>query len=168
MLLPDRRRTIREGNAVISHAYSAAIAVVIATGGILAASDARAALGQRAASVDTDVTRLAAIARASNVQAAYTVHTISLPSGTLVREYAGTDGVVFGVAWSGPTLPDLKTMLGTAFDRFANASATRGHGPLAVSERDLVVYSSGHLRAFSGHAYLPQALPAGVDASVVR
>jgi len=86
----------------------------------------------------------------------------------VVREFARADGIVFGVAWEGPTLPDLKATLGAAFDRFTAASPTRGQGPLAVAADDLVVYSAGHLRAFSGHAYLPHALPAGVDAGVVR
>lgn len=151
-----------------SHVYSGAIAVALAAAGSMVATSTYAALGQRAESIAADRTHFAAIAQASSVQAAYTVHTITLPSGTVVREYVGTSGIVFGVAWDGPTLPDLKTMLGTAFERFANASPTRGAGPLAVSASDLVVYSSGHLRAFSGHAFLPQAVPAGVDAAVVR
>lgn len=151
-----------------SHVYSGAIAIALAAAGLTAAPDARAALGQRVDSVAADATRLVAIAHASAVQAAYTVHTITLASGTVVREYVGADGIVFGIAWEGPTLPDLKTTLGAAFERFVNATPTRGGGPLAVSADDLVVYSSGHLRAFSGHAYLPRALPTGVDAGVVR
>ncbi|RDU98555.1 DUF2844 domain-containing protein [Trinickia dinghuensis] len=144
------------------------MAVALAAASFIAAPGAQAALGQHVDSVATDATHLSAIAHASIVQGAYTVHTITLPSGTVVREYVASDGIVFGVAWEGPTLPDLKTTLGTAFDRFVSASPTRGGGPLAVSANDLVVYSSGHLRAFSGHAYLPQALPAGVDAGVVH
>lgn len=153
-----------------SHIYSGAtaIAVVLAATGVAAPSAAEAALGQHVDSIAIDATHLSAVARASSVQAAYTVHTITLPSGTAVREYVGVNGVVFGVAWDGPTLPDLKTTLGASFDRFANSSPTRGGGPLAVSTSDLVVYSGGHLRAFAGHAYLPHALPAGVDAAVVR
>ena len=151
-----------------SHFYSSAMAVALAAASTLAAPQAQAALGQHVESITNDATHLTAVAHASIVQGAYTVHTISLPSGTLVREYAGADGIVFGVAWEGPTLPDLKTTLGAAFDRFATANATRGGSPLAVSADDLVVYSGGHLRAFSGRAYLPHALPAGVDAGVVR
>ncbi|MGN6649331.1 DUF2844 domain-containing protein [Trinickia sp.] len=151
-----------------SHVHSGAIAVALAAAGWLAAPVAQAALGQHVDSVSTDATHLAAISHASIVHGPFTVHTITLPSGTVVREYVGSNGIVFGVAWDGPTLPDLKATLGTAFDRFASANPTRGSGPLAVSASDLVVYSSGHLRAFSGHAYLPQALPPGVDASVVR
>jgi hypothetical protein len=30
------------------------------------------------------------------------------------------------------------------------------------------VFSGGHLRAFAGHAYLPQAVPAGVDVNVIQ
>jgi hypothetical protein len=168
-LLPGLRRISSEGNVVKPHFFSGAImAVALASAGFVAAPVARAALGQPADSVATDATHLSAIAHASNVQAAYTVHTMILPSGTVVREYARADGIVFGVAWEGPTLPDLKATLGAAFDRFTAASPTRGQGPLAVAADDLVVYSAGHLRAFSGHAYLPHGLPAGVDAGVVR
>lgn len=151
-----------------SHLFSSAMAAALAAASLIAAPDAQATLGQHVASVATDATRLTAVAHASIVQGPYTVHSITLPSGTVVREYAGADGIVFGVAWEGPTLPDLKTTLGAAFDRFASANPTRGGGPLAVSADDLVVYSGGHLRAFSGRAYLPHALPAGVDAGVVR
>ena len=151
-----------------SYVYSCAAAVMLATASFIAASDARAALGLPVESVTADAARLAAVAHSSSAQGAFTVHIVTLPSGTVVREYVAANGMVFGVAWEGPTLPDLKTTLGAAFDRFATASPTRGGGPLAVSASDLVVYSSGHLRAFSGHAYLPQALPAGVDAGVVR
>lgn len=99
---------------------------------------------------------------------AYTVHALTLPSGTLVREYVTANGVVFGVAWAGPTLPDLKTTLGAAFDQYVAATATRRATPLAVSSSDLVVYTAGHLRAFSGYAYLPQAVPPGVDVGVIQ
>jgi hypothetical protein len=93
---------------------------------------------------------------------------MTLPSGTVVREYVAANGIVFGVAWEGPTLPDLKSMLGTSFDVYVAATTTRRGTPLAVSNSDLVVYSAGHLRAFAGHAYLPQAVPAGVDVGVIQ
>ena len=151
-----------------TYVFSRAVALALTAASVIAASDARAALGQHVESIAADAVQLAAVAHSSSVQGAYTVHIVTLPSGTVVREYAAANGIVFGIAWEGPTLPDLKTMLGAAFDRFATASPTRGGGPLAVSSNDLVVYSSGHLRAFTGHAYLPQALPAGIDAAVVR
>jgi len=129
---------------------------------------AHATLGQNVSTVDGDQSRLRAVAHTANTQSAYSVHLMTLPSGTLVREYVARNGIVFGVAWEGPTLPDLKSMLGTSFDAYVAATTTRRGTPLAVSNSDLVVYSGGHLRAFSGHAYLPQAVPAGVDAGVIQ
>ncbi|MEX3857569.1 hypothetical protein QF001_002562 [Paraburkholderia youngii] len=129
---------------------------------------AHATLGQNASTVDGDQTRLHAIAHAASAQGAYSVHTLTLPSGTQVREFVAANGIVFGVAWDGPTLPDLKAMLGASFDVYVAASATRRGVPLAVSNSDLVVFSSGHLRAFTGYAYLPQAVPGGVDVSVIQ
>lgn len=129
---------------------------------------ARATLGGNVSSVGNDQVRMHATAHTVASQTAYTVHQITLPSCTVVREYVGTNGIVFGVAWDGPTLPDLKTTLGAAFDQYVAATATRRSTPLAVSNDDLVVFSGGHLRAFVGHAYLPQAVPAGVDVSVIQ
>ncbi len=129
---------------------------------------AHATLGQNVSSVDSDQTRLHAVARAATTQSAYSVNLLTLPSGTVVREYVAPSGIVFGVAWEGPTLPDLKSMLGSSFDTYVSATTTRRGTPLAVSSSDLVVYSSGHLRAFAGHAYLPQAVPTGVDVGVIQ
>jgi hypothetical protein len=129
---------------------------------------AHAALGQNASTIGTDQTVLHAVAHSASSQAAYTVHLLTMPSGTLVREYVAPGGTVFGVAWQGPTLPDLKTTLGASFDQYVSATATRRGTPLAVSNSDLVVFSGGHLRAFAGHAYLPQAVPAGVDVNVIQ
>jgi hypothetical protein len=132
---------------------------------------AHATLGQNVSTVDSDQTRLRAVARAAIItgaQSAYSVHLLTMPSGTQVREYVARNGIVFGVAWEGPTLPDLKSMLGASFDAYVAATATRRGTPLAVSNADLVIFSGGHLRAFSGHAYLPQAVPAGVDVGVIQ
>ncbi|WP_233837440.1 DUF2844 domain-containing protein [Paraburkholderia sp. ZP32-5] len=129
---------------------------------------AHATLGQNASTIDSDQSRLHAVARAATTQHAYSVHRLTLPSGTQVREYVAANGIVFGVAWDGPTLPDLKAMLGASFDTYVAANATRRGAPLAVSNGDLVVFSSGHLRAFTGYAYLPRAVPAGVDVSVIQ
>src|SRR5215831_7981724 len=45
--------------------------------------------------------------------AKYTVHEIKAPSDTVVREFVSPAGTVFGVAWSGPATPDLRTVLGS-------------------------------------------------------
>jgi hypothetical protein len=37
-----------------------------------------------------------------------------------------------------------------------------------VSTGDLLIFSTGHMRAFAGHAFLPLAVPAGVDIGVIQ
>jgi hypothetical protein len=125
-------------------------------------------LGQNVGSVAGDLVLMHAVAHTIDTRPGYAMHRITLPSGTLVREYVAPGGQVFGVAWEGPTLPDLKTVLGTAFDQYVAANATRRATPLAVSNSDLVIFSSGHLRAFAGRAYLPLAVPADVDPGVIQ
>jgi hypothetical protein len=129
---------------------------------------AHATLGQNVTTIANDQTRLRAVAHTSTTQTAYSVHVITMPSGTVVREYVAPGGIVFGVAWDGPTLPDLKGMLGESFDEYVAATTARRGTPLAVSNSDLVVFSGGHLRAFTGHAYLPKWVPAGVDTGDIQ
>jgi hypothetical protein len=156
-----------EGKLVIA-IYRTGIACAMFTATCALSLPAQATLGERVSSAGSDQVRMHATAHGATSRIAYTVHLITLPSGTVVREYVAANGIVFGVAWEGPTLPNLKAALGEAFDQYAAATAMRRATPLAVSNDALVVFSGGHLRAFAGYAYLPQALPAGVDASVIQ
>lgn len=109
----------------------------------------------------------------SAAAAPYTVRQTTLASGTVVREYLSSDGTVFGVAWSGPQMPNLSELLGSYFPQYAstvtaNRRSGRMHGPGVVAQQGLVVHSGGHIGAFSGSAWLPQALPAGVAASDIE
>jgi Protein of unknown function (DUF2844) len=99
--------------------------------------------------------------------ASYTVRTTTLVTGTVVNEYMGANGAVFGIAWRGPRIPDLPTLLGSYFPQYVQGVQTQRangarRGSASVVGSDLVVRSGGHMGAFAGHAYLPQALPAGV------
>jgi hypothetical protein len=99
--------------------------------------------------------------------APYTVRSTTLATGTVVNEYLGADGVVFGIAWKGARMPDLPTLLGNYFPQYVQGIQAQrangvGRGPVSVVGSGLVVRSAGHMGAFAGHAYLPQALPAGV------
>jgi hypothetical protein len=135
----------------------------------LLALPASATLGEMSTSVEADRASMKASTRV--VPAAnYSVHVIDSPSGTAVREYVSQDGMVFAVAWRGPLMPDLRQTLGRYFERYsAAASAKRsGRGQVTVRESDLVVQSGGHMRAFSGRAYLPLLLPAGVTLDEVQ
>lgn len=108
---------------------------------------------------------------ANTTDAVYTVSQSTLDSGTVVREYSDTAGKVFAVSWRGPTLPDLRTLLGEKFavmNAAAGQRARAGHSQLALDQSDMVLVSSGHMRAFAGHAWIPSALPAGFDTTSIE
>ena len=130
---------------------------------VLAPHPAFATLGEPETSVASDAAEFKASVK-SMEQANYRVHQIQLPSGTVLREFAAPDGIVFAVAWNGPSMPDLRQTLGAYFNAFAAAAKAPhgGHHMLQVQQDQFVMQSSGHMRAFTGRAYLPQALPAGV------
>jgi uncharacterized protein DUF2844 len=130
---------------------------------------ADAALGGTDATVQADQAQLAATIR-TMPSARYTLHELKAASGTTVREYVSPAGTVFGVAWAGPSLPDMRQLLGAHFDEYAAALAARRtrRAPVLVQLPTLVVQSSGHMRAFTGKAYLPQGLPQGVAASEIQ
>jgi hypothetical protein len=109
----------------------------------------------------------------SSTAATYTVRQITLASGTVVREYVSQSGVVFGVAWNGPQMPPLDSLLGTSnFSQYvAGVKAARklhGRGPGNVEQDGLVVHSGGHMGAFSGQAWLESAVPSGVSTSDIQ
>jgi Protein of unknown function (DUF2844) len=125
---------------------------------------ASATLGEPEASVKADVAQLNGSITVTD-RTGYRVHEIQLSSGTLVREFVGPDGKVFGIAWKGPTIPNLRQTLGSYFDSYVTAAKANrmGHTHLKIQQNDLVVQAGGHMRAFSGRAYLPQAVPSGVS-----
>ena len=134
---------------------------------------ASASLGGDLSSVQTDQVRIrGAVMRVTNSDT-YAVHEIRASTGTTVREYVSASGKVFGVAWEGPTLPDLRQVLGVYFTSYVEAAqAARkkrvGHGPIRIEEPTFVVEQSGHPRAFVGRAYVPQFVPAGIRTEVIR
>ncbi len=137
--------------------------------GALWSAVACAALGEPETSLTTETQVNRASIKESD-HGSYRVHEVRLPSGTVLREYAGIDGKVFAVTWNGPFIPNLKQSLGSYFAEFS-AAAPAAHGTrthLLVHEPDLVVESAGHMRAHHGIAYLPQALPSGVTVGDLR
>jgi len=130
---------------------------------------AHAALGEPEAAVASDVQQLRATVK-STQRSTYRLHEIQLPSGSMLREFAGPSGTVFAIAWSGPSIPNLRQALGGYFDTYANAAKTphSGHTHLQILKDGFVMQSGGHMRAFSGRAYLPQAIPAGTSTDEIR
>jgi len=134
------------------------------------ASSAWAALGDNSASPQSDAVRMNGTLRSIS-SAQYTIQEIRTPGGQTIREFVSAGGSVFGVAWEGPTTPDLQQLLGSYFEQFRQISGQlqgQPGGPLVIETPNLVVQQSGHLRAFRGRAYLPAALPNGVQASEIQ
>lgn len=101
----------------------------------------------------------------------YLRHDTTLASGTRVREYVSAGGLVFALTWDGPTLPDLKALLGKYFDTMVAESAKApraGRSSLAINLPEVVINSGGHMRAFAGSAWIPAEFPAGFTAADVR
>jgi Protein of unknown function (DUF2844) len=142
-----------------SRALGTALGAILITGAMTL--PAFAALGGDAASVAADAAKMKGQARAT-ASGGYTVSEITLPSGTVVREYVSAEGKVFAVTWKGMTPPDLQQTLGTYFEQYKAAAAAaprQGHHHRTVRNSDLVVSTSGHMRALRGAAYVPSLLP---------
>lgn len=127
---------------------------------------ARAALGGDVTSIDADQVRMKGSVELKQ-SAAFNVHQIKVPTGTLVREYVSPAGRVFAIAWNGPFLPDLQQLLGNYFDQYsagvkANKASYIGRRPLNLQLPGLVVQMTGHVRDYHGRAYLPNEVPDGV------
>ncbi len=127
----------------------------------------RADLGGNPASIAADGKAMNATLR-SMPSALYMVSILQLPSGTVVKEFAdNTTGTVFGIAWQGPFMPDLKQLLGSYYSAYVGALHAK-LGPGFVDTPGLVVRSNGHMRAFSGQGYIPNLLPSGVSPSQIQ
>jgi hypothetical protein len=149
-------------------------ATLLGWAALSAAATVFAALGQGPSTSPTNST-IAAVpvvrklsASSSANSGLYVLHQYVLESGTTVVEYASTGGVVFAINWRGPVLPDLSILLGRYFNAFKSETGlTRAVGkrgsPMSVGNDQLVIKSSGRMRGFSGYAYVPDLIPAGVN-----
>lgn len=106
--------------------------------------------------------------RATPLNAAYTVSSVTEPTGTVVQEFVNVQQQVFAVVWKGPLLPDLAAYFGDHFTAYQQAVEQKREAGLrggAVQSRtaDLVIVSRGRMGHFEGYAYLPTLIPQGVD-----
>jgi Protein of unknown function (DUF2844) len=129
------------------------------------------ALGGDVASIEADRVRMQGTRRTMAAQT-YSVHEIQAASGTVVREYASSDGKVFAVAFQGRWQPDMRQILGSYFDQYYRAvlaqGIRRGRRPVVIDEPGLSVRIGGHLGSFAGRAYVPEKLPSGVRAEDIQ
>jgi hypothetical protein len=163
---------------MFNHFLRATLPVSVVGLGILSTLPAHAELGgmpmptPQGATVVTIAPPLPAAS--SGTAARYTVKQTTLASGTVVREYTGQDGRVFGVAWSGPSMPELASLLGGYAPLAASAVEAQRtqhsgmRGSARVDQPGFVVNSGGHMGHFAGQAYLPQGLPAGTSANDIK
>ena len=147
---------------------------------ILGSTPAWAVLGEYENSVASDQKVMHGEVRAIARQG-YSVQEIKSGERTVVREYVSPSGLVFGVAWHGPAMPNLQQLLGSYFTEFqqmrgtydADSSQTarssaRRRGPIVVRTDKLVVESGGHMRSFHGRAFVPGLFPPNISAEVVQ
>ncbi len=145
--------------------------LVIIVTGPLHSGAARAGLGGDIACVFGDAAQLRGVLN-STIGRQFDMAEITADPGIRVREFLNPSGVVFAVSWSGPVMPDLRPLLGAHYAAYSGELAALNHPGLHRSVRfaspDLVVESGGHLRAYTGRAYLPALIPAGVAVTDLR
>jgi hypothetical protein len=129
-------------------------------------------LGGDATSVQVDQARMKGTLRSLQKEA-YAVHEITTSAGTLVREYVSPAGKVFAVAWQGAFVPDFQQLFGTYFEQYSEGAKSQrelhaGRRPLFIQQPGLVVQTGGHMRAYTGRAYVPEMLPQGVSVDAIR
>lgn len=128
-------------------------------------------LGQYESSLSADQQRMKGEDRVQAFQG-YKMHQLTLANGTLIREYISPKGLVFGVAWQGPFMPDLQQLLGSYATTLQTASKSqtqiRHLRGLKVKTDDFVFISGGHMRAWAGRAYVPSLVPGTLSVEVVR
>ena len=138
---------------------------------ILGAAPVWAVLGQSESSVSLDQQVLRGTNR-EEVRQGYKLHQITTADGGVVKEFVSPAGLVFGVAWQSPHLPNLQQFMGSHMAELQVALQSRTHrpggGPLIVRTDQLVFVSGGHMRAFHGYAYVPALVPSDVAPEEVR
>lgn len=156
-------------------AFGSTLSVALALGTVLLAgkafAPASAALGDTLASVRADRVSVKGQLRTKS-EPGYSVQEITAATGTVIREYVSPAGVVFAVRWSGPAMPNLQQMLGTYFAQYqaaVKAQRTKaergGHNHVGVRTPSLIVHSRGHMRQYSGIAYVPSLVPQNLSIS---
>jgi hypothetical protein len=133
---------------------------------------ALAALGGDISSVQADKAQMKGTLKTTEAEA-YTVHEITAPGNTIVKEYVSPAGKVFAITWHGQFIPNMQQLLGTYFDQYEQAAKTQreshpGHRPVSIQQPELVFQNGGHMRAYLGRAYVPAMVPQGVNPDALQ
>jgi hypothetical protein len=143
--------------------------LTVAMGLIIFAAPAFAELGGTISSIQADQLKMGA-SRQVTSNSGYQLHEMQSPQGIRVREYASPNGIVFGVTWNGPWMPDLRQLLGPYFNQYMVAAEGKkaARGPVSIQLPGLIVERGGHARSFFGRAYVPQIIPQGVTVDAIQ
>ena len=80
-----------------------------------------------------------------------------------IKEFSN-NGVVYAVSWSGHINPNLRQLLGKYFPQLKTAvRVSMGNTHSVLSGDDFSYQSSGYPGNYSGIAYIPSLIPAGVS-----
>jgi Protein of unknown function (DUF2844) len=145
--------------------------LLLALGVVLAAPAAYAGLGEASDSILRDHVAFGGSSLTVTSLAAYDVHETATTDGARVRQYVAHDGTVFAVGWSSRTQVDLRTLLAGHYDAYvAAASVPHGanHHVFSATTPGMVISIMKHPRGFTGAAYVPAAVPAGVSTGELR
>jgi len=130
---------------------------------------ALAVLGGKVDSVAADQSHMKASLKVTS-NGLFQIHELRTDGGNVVREFVSPEGKVFGVAWMGSQMPQYSLLLGSYTDEINKAAQARWNhrAPLSIHEPGFVFSAFGHMRFFTGRAYIPGLVPAGVTAEEIR
>ncbi|PKN52617.1 MAG: hypothetical protein CVU55_05110 [Deltaproteobacteria bacterium HGW-Deltaproteobacteria-13] len=138
---------------------------------ILHGQQVQATLGESVDSVAVNQKVLPVLRSSVKTSSNYTVHEFQSEAAT-IREYVSPSGIVFGIAWTGMTQPDLTPLLGTyaAEHKKALSHVKRqpGRRYLKIKSDNVVVEKWGHMRKMQGRAYAPALMPQGVSIDEIK
>lgn len=105
----------------------------------------------------------------TSAQDTYQVRSFLDASGVTVKEYFQGTSPIFAVSWQGPLKPNVAALLGRYAYRYTTGQNNRQglNTPNHSQSNEVVIQEVGHMRAFSGFAYLPAALPSQFDLNVL-
>lgn len=129
-----------------------------------------AGLGQPEASVTADQQRMKSEDHVQTFQS-FRVHELTREN-TTVREYVSPQGLVFGLAWQGRSMPDVNQLLGNYVNELQTATPAQTRiqprRGITVKTDDFVYSNFCHMRNCVGRTYVPSLVPSNVSAEVVR
>jgi len=84
----------------------------------------------------------------------YTLYSYESVSGLIISEYVNSDGIVFGVKWSGSYLPSMDKLLSSKYRVIVSDVGLKFNTKsISINQDGFLYVSSGRMRGFNGYAY---------------